>query len=114
MMNLHRHVFFGCGGGQCMIDWEKNFRNSQIPGWTILPLRLFLGITFIWASLDKLLDPAFLNPNALGYVGNQLSAGAGDSPLGSFLTSVVVPNATLFGVLVMVAELLIGLAVLLG
>ena len=36
------------------------------------------------------------------------------SPLGGLLTAVVVPNATMFGLLVMAGELLIGLAVLLG
>src|SRR5690242_17501943 len=97
-----------------MDKWKQLLNSSRVPGWTVLPLRLFLGITFIWASFDKLLDPAFLNASATGYVGNQLAVGAGDSPLGGFLTNFAVPNATLFGALVMAGELLIGLAVLLG
>ena len=84
------------------------------PGLAIWPMRLFLGITFIWASLDKLFDPEFLDPNAAGYIGKQLAVAAGASPLGGFLTAVVVPNATMFGLLVMAGELVIGLAVLLG
>jgi thiosulfate dehydrogenase [quinone] large subunit len=77
-------------------------------------MRLFLGVTFIWASLDKLFDPEFLDPNATGYIGKQLAVAASASPLGGFLTAIVVPNATMFGLLVMAGELVIGLAVLLG
>src|SRR5690242_21570085 len=82
------------------------------PGIAIWPMRLFLGVTFIWASLDKLFDPEFLDPNAVGYIGKQLAVAAGASPLGGFLTAVVVPNATMFGLLVMEGEPGIGLAVL--
>src|SRR5690242_2980154 len=97
-----------------MHDWKQDLHNVKLPGWAILPLRLFLGVSFVWASFDKLLDPGFLNPNALSYVGNQLGAGTRDSPLAGFLTTVALPNAGLFGALVMAGELLIGLAVLLG
>ena len=80
----------------------------------IWPLRLFLGVTFIWASLDKLGDPEFFNPAASGYLGKQLALAASVSPLGGLLTRLIVPNATVAGLLVMTGELLIGLAVLLG
>ena len=97
-----------------MVHQLTALRRYGWPGLAIWPLRLFLGVTFIWASLDKLFDPAFLDPNAAGYIGKQLTVAAGASPLGGFLTAVVVPNATLFGLLVMAGELVIGLAVLLG
>jgi thiosulfate dehydrogenase [quinone] large subunit len=96
-----------------MVNQLAALRNGW-PGLAIWPLRLFLGVTFIWASLDKLFDPAFLDPSAAGYIGKQLTVAAGASPLGGFLTTVVVPNATMFGLLVMAGELVIGLAVLLG
>jgi thiosulfate dehydrogenase (quinone) large subunit len=97
-----------------MVNQLAALRKYGWPGLAIWPLRLFLGVTFIWASLDKLFDPAFLDPNAAGYIGKQLTVAAGASPLSGFLTAVVVPNATLFGLLVMAGELVIGLAVLLG
>ena len=84
------------------------------PTWAPWPLRLFLGGSFIWASVDKLLDAEFLNPAAPGYVGHQLAAGAAASPIGGLTTALVVPNAQFFGALVMAGELLIGLAVALG
>ena len=80
----------------------------------VLPLRLFLAISFLAAGWDKLSDPQFFDSSAGGYIGTQLSSYANSSPLGSFLNSVAVPNATLFGWLVLAGELAIGLGTLVG
>ena len=85
-----------------------------IPAWIILPLRFFLGFSFVAAGLDKLTDPTFLDPSAISYIGHQIAGFAPGTPLEGFLLNFAVPNATLFGVMVMGGELLIGLAVLLG
>jgi thiosulfate dehydrogenase [quinone] large subunit len=87
---------------------------NNIPGWVILPLRFFLGISFLSAGWDKLTDPNYLNPAASNYIGHQIERMSTGSPIGGFLLNVAVPNAGFFGVLVMGGELLIGLAVLLG
>lgn len=79
-----------------------------------LPLRLFLGISFLAAGFDKLFDPQFFDSKAAGYIGNQLAGFAGQSPLGPFLTQVAVPQAAIFGGLVLLGELAIGLGTLLG
>ena len=34
---------------------------SRSSGWALVPLRLFLGITFTFAALQKLANPAYLN-----------------------------------------------------
>ncbi|MDQ6694939.1 MAG: Rieske 2Fe-2S domain-containing protein [Chloroflexota bacterium] len=86
----------------------------QIPSWVILPLRLFLGISFLSAGFDKLTDPTYLEPSASSYIGHQIAQFALGTPLEGFLLNVAVPNASLFGVLVMGGELCIGIAVLLG
>jgi len=86
----------------------------SIPGWTILPLRFFLGVSFLAAGWDKLTDPAFLDPSATGYIGNQIAQFAPGTPLEGFLLNFAVPNASLFGLLTMGGELCIGIAVLLG
>ncbi len=88
--------------------FDNNFANFLIP------LRLFLGISFVAAALDKLTDPQFFDVQASGYIGNQLAGFARQSPLGGFLTSVAVPNATLFGGMVVAGELAIGLGTLVG
>ncbi len=87
---------------------------QHISRWVLLPLRLFLGITFMYAGLQKLADPQFFNPAARGYVGKQIAAFATGSPLHAFLLQVAAPHATLFGLLVAYGELAIGIGTLLG
>src|SRR3954447_19730354 len=86
----------------------------MLPGGAILPLRLFLGISFLVAGLDKLGDAAFLDPTAMGYIGKQIAGFAPGTPLEGFLLNFAVPNAQLFGIMVMGGEVCIGIAVLLG
>ncbi len=50
--------------------------------WALLPLRLFLGVTFCYAGIDKLADPSFLSASGPGSLGALLrgvhdTAGAG-------------------------------------
>jgi thiosulfate dehydrogenase (quinone) large subunit len=80
----------------------------------VIPLRLFLGLAFIAAGIDKITDPEFFDPNAIGYIGTQLAGFANSSPLGGFLTNFAVPNAVLFGWMVVLGQLAIGLATLAG
>src|SRR5207248_5020426 len=86
----------------------------HISRWILLPLRLFLGITFMYAGLQKLTDPQFFNPTAHGYIGKQIAAFATGSPLHSFLVQVAVPHATFFGALVAYGEIAIGIGTILG
>jgi thiosulfate dehydrogenase (quinone) large subunit len=80
----------------------------------LLPLRLFLGITFIYAGVQKLTDPQFFNPFATGYIGKQIIAFANSSPLHAFLLQFIAPHASLFGLLIAYGEIAIGLGTLLG
>ncbi len=79
--------------------------------WVLLPMRLFLGITFIYAGLQKLADPQFFNPAARGYIGKQIMAFATGSPLHDILIRIV-PHAAFFGSLVAYGEIAIGLGTL--
>jgi len=79
-----------------------------------LPLRFFLGATFLYAGLQKIADPGFLNPGAPTYIGTQLEAFAARSPIGFLIESLALPAPQLVGIGVIAAELLIGLAVVLG
>jgi hypothetical protein len=47
---------------------------SLPPGAALLPLRLFPGVTFVYASVQKLSDPGFLHAGAETYIGTQLEA----------------------------------------
>lgn len=80
----------------------------------VLPLRLFLGFSFIAASLYKLMDPEFFDPGKAGYIGTQIQGFAQGSPIGGFLSTVAEPNAMLFGIMVVAGEMAIGLATVFG
>ena len=86
----------------------------SMPGWALLPLRLFLGVTFLYAGVQKLTDPDYFHPEAAGSIGKQLAAFASGSPLSNFLLHVAVPHATLFGACVAYGEVVIGIGTLLG
>ena len=44
------------------------------PATALLPLRLFLGGTFVYAGIQKLSDPGFLHSEAPTYIGTQQHA----------------------------------------
>ncbi|MGO8950397.1 MAG: TQO small subunit DoxD [Ktedonobacterales bacterium] len=85
-----------------------------MPAWVALPLRLFLGVTFAYAGIQKLTDPQYFDPKAVGYIGRQMSGFTHGSPLHGLLTQLVLPHATFFGGLIAWGELAIGLGVLVG
>lgn len=79
-----------------------------------VPLRLFLGLTFVYASLQKVADPGFLRPGAATYIGTQLNAFTLHSPIAFLIESLALPAPQLTGIGVIIAELLIGAGTLLG
>lgn len=81
--------------------------------WSVRLLRLWLGITFTYAGIDKALDGGFLNPEATTYIGKQLAGFAQQSPISPLLNKMV-EHATLVGAGTMVGEIAIGLATLFG
>jgi len=83
-------------------------------GWILLPMRLFLGVTFVYAGIEKLLDPQFFAASTPGYIGRQLAAFAQGSPLHDLLLQVGVPHALLFGYAIAFGEIAIGLGTLCG
>lgn len=81
--------------------------------WSVRLLRLWLGITFTYAGIDKALDGGFLNSDATTYIGKQLAGFAQQSPISPLLNKMV-EHATLVGAGTMVGEIAIGLATLFG
>jgi thiosulfate dehydrogenase [quinone] large subunit len=79
----------------------------------LLPLRFFFGLTFVYAGLDKLLDPAFLDAAAPASIVAQLQGFTHASPLAP-LVRVVEPFAIPLGLLIALAEIAIGLGALSG
>ena len=84
---------------------------SQSNGQRIL--RLFLGVTWIYAGWVKASDAGFLTAGAPTYIGTQLAAFAQSSPIGAILNHTV-EHAALVGIFVMASEFAIGFATLLN
>jgi len=93
-----------------MTTWRA--RTSHF-GWAILPLRLFLGVTLIYAGLQKFFDPNYLSSTSPNGVQSQMAASAVASPI-SGIVSQAAEHATLFGLTIALGELLVGLGVVLG
>lgn len=86
---------------------------SVAVGWYLLPLRLFLGVTFLYAGLQKLADPNFFRVSAPGSIHAQLVGAARTSPIGSLLGHLVGASSTI-GVLIAVGEIAVGIGALVG
>jgi thiosulfate dehydrogenase (quinone) large subunit len=86
---------------------------TLIPGTAILPLRLFLGLTFLYAAFQKVTDPGFFTLGAPTYIGTQLHGFAQGSPI-SFILLQMSAQAVAIGWLTILTEFAIGALTLLG
>ena len=77
-------------------------------------LRLFLGITFVYAGLDKLIDPTFLRTSGSGSIATQLDAFVRVSPIAILVQIFAQPWPILTGLMVSIAEIAVGLGTLSG
>lgn len=87
--------------------------HDVVPSWVVLPLRAFLGFTFVYAGLQKLADPNFFAAGASSSIQTQLRGAARTSPIGGLLGPlhhVAVP----VGVLIAIGELAVGVGTLVG
>lgn len=75
-------------------------------------MRIWLGVTWIYAGWDKASDPGFLKAGSSTFIGGQLSAYAQSSPVG-FAINKMLEHSTQIGIFVMLAEFAIGFATLL-
>ncbi|MGI8824218.1 MAG: TQO small subunit DoxD [Chloroflexota bacterium] len=88
-------------------------RVSTVSGLSILPLRLFLGVTFLYAGIQKIMDPGFFRLGSSTYIGTQLLGFSRGSPI-HFIMVHMLEHAKLIGVLTILTELVIGALTLLG
>ncbi len=82
-------------------------------GWYLLPLRLFLGITFVFAGLQKLANPDFLRSSSPISIHAQLVGADRSSPIHGLLSHLV-SIAPAVGVTIALGEVAIGMGVLVG
>jgi thiosulfate dehydrogenase [quinone] large subunit len=95
-------------------DWVKESKVMAI-GWTAM--RVWLGIMWIQAGAAKLWgaeSAGFIHNNGAGVAGFAAHGTPAYSWWGTFLHGFVVPNAGWIGVLIAVAEFVIGIALVAG
>lgn len=79
----------------------------------LLPLRIFLGVTFVYAALDKLTDSAFFHATGAGSIGEQMT-GVRDSAAIPALVDLALKSPSGFGYAIAFGELAVGIGTLLG
>jgi thiosulfate dehydrogenase [quinone] large subunit len=86
---------------------------TAVRAWALLPLRLFLGLTFIDAGAGKLLSPAYFGsgPKSFAALAEGFAQG---SPIGGPIRTVVLDHPYLFALLLAVVELAVGICALIG
>lgn len=80
----------------------------------LLLLRVFLGVTFIYAGLDKLIDPTFLRSAGPGSIAAQLAAFTRNSPVAVLIEVFAQPFPIVTGLAISIAEIAVGLGTLTG
>ncbi|MDA8208801.1 MAG: DoxX family membrane protein [Actinomycetota bacterium] len=83
------------------------------PGWMLLPLRLFLGFTFTFAGLQKLANPGFFSASNPASIEAQIRAYQLRSPI-HLLLGIASHAPVVFGLMIALGELAVGVGVLLG
>ena len=92
---------------------REQLATAVVPAAALLPLRFFFGATFLYAGLDKLLDPAFFDATDPTSIQAQFVAFARESPIGG-LVHLAAPFAVPLGLVIAIAEIGIGLGALSG
>jgi thiosulfate dehydrogenase [quinone] large subunit len=93
-------------------SWDS-LRRLPVAAVALLPLRVFFGLTFLYAGLDKILDPDFFNSASSSSIQAQFLIYERVSPLGP-LVHLVEPVAPLLGALIALGEIAVGIGALTG
>lgn len=103
-----------------MVRW---LRERVVARWLLTILRVWIGIEWIRAALEKIGSPAWTGAKAgtgvTGFLKGAVAASQGAHPsvqgwYASFISHFALPNATLFSFAVTFGELLVGIALVLG
>ncbi|MET9620957.1 DoxX family membrane protein [Streptomyces sp. NPDC006464] len=98
----------GMSGGGTATGWK-----ATASRYALVPLRLFLGVTFIYAGIDKLTDSAFLSDSGTGSIG-EMMRGVRDSSAIPALVDLALHNPVGFAYAIALGELAVGIGTLVG
>ncbi|GAA1423936.1 DoxX family membrane protein [Streptomyces thermospinosisporus] len=94
------------------LDGDGDWRDTATR-YALLPLRIFLGVTFIYAGLDKLTDSAFMKDSGAGSIGDMMRS-VRDSSAIPAMVDMALENPVAFGYAIAFGELAVGIGTLLG
>lgn len=101
---------------------EFLFSDTRVS-WVWLAARLYIGYEWVVAGWEKAINPVWFGSKAgvaiTGFVNNALTKTAGAHPdvqgwYAYFLKNFVLPNADIFSYLIVIGELAVGIALILG
>nr|WP_241670887.1 DoxX family membrane protein [Streptomyces lavendulae] len=92
---------------------SRNGWRDTAAHYALLPLRVFLGVTFLYAGLDKLTDSTFMRAAGSGSIGDTMHAARGTAALPA-LIDLALKSPVGFGYAIALGELAVGIATLLG
>lgn len=79
----------------------------------LLPLRIFLGVTFVYAGIDKLTDAAFLQAEGADSIGDLMRSVQDTSAIPS-VVDLALQNPVAFAYAIAAGEIAVGLGTLVG
>ncbi|WP_267242946.1 DoxX family protein [Streptomyces sp. PR69] len=81
--------------------------------YALLPLRVFLGVTFIYAGLDKITDSSFMSASGTGSIG-EIMRSVRDTSAVPWLVDIALESPVGFGYAIACGELMVGIGTLFG
>lgn len=103
---------YGTGAGSSASDGRGSWKETATR-YALVPLRLFLGVTFIYAGVDKLMDEAFMKASGPGSLGELMSA-VRDSSAIPALVDLALKDPVNFGYAIAFGEIAVGIGALVG
>jgi thiosulfate dehydrogenase (quinone) large subunit len=100
-------------GPKRRLPFNAPVRAWALSEWALVPLRVFIGVTFLYAGLQKLANPNFFKQSSPISIQSQLLAASHTSPIHAILTHLV-GIAKPIGLVIAFAEIAIGLGTLVG
>ncbi|MFE0514189.1 DoxX family protein [Streptomyces sp. NPDC058964] len=94
------------------LEGDRDWR-ATATRYALLPLRVFLGVTFTYAGLDKLTNSAFMKSGGSGSIGDTMQAVRNSAAIPA-LVDLALKNPVGFGYAIAFGELAVGIGILVG
>ncbi|MEU3918623.1 DoxX family protein [Streptomyces sp. NPDC029004] len=95
------------------VDGGRGGWREKASRYALVPLRIFLGVTFIYAGIDKLTDSQFMAASGSGSIG-ELMRSVRDTSAVPALVDLALKSPEGFGYAIAFGELAVGIGTLVG